>query len=98
MSISPAEQTEQLDAEQRVLVKADRDIEEGWQRIRKQEDRVLELRAGGHDISQAQQLAEVLKQTLAEWERHRVLIVQRIAYLQRQLAARQPEAGQQPEP
>jgi hypothetical protein len=93
MAISLAEQTEQLDAEQRLLVKADRDIEEGCERIRKQEDRVRELHAGGHATGQAERLVHVLKQTLTEWERHRVLIAQRVAYLQRQVAAGQPEAG-----
>jgi hypothetical protein len=29
----------------------------------------------------------VLKQTVVEWERHRVLIAERIAYLQRRMAA-----------
>lgn len=98
MTISVADQTEQLDAEQRLLVKADRDIEEGCQRIRKQEDRVRELHAGGHDTGQAERLVDVFKQTLTEWERHRVLIAQRVAYLQRQLAAGKPDAGQWPEP
>ncbi|MFK4382342.1 MULTISPECIES: hypothetical protein [unclassified Bradyrhizobium] len=91
MAIS--EQAQQLGVEQRLLVKADRDIEEGSQRIRKQEDRVRELRAGGHDTREAERLVDVFKQNLAEWERHRVLIAQRITYLQRQLAAEQPEAG-----
>ncbi|MHB0768349.1 hypothetical protein [Bradyrhizobium sp. 5.13L] len=93
MAISLAERSQQLDAEQRLLVKADRDIEEGCQRIRKQEDRVREFLACGHDTDQAQQLVELLKKTLIEWQRHRVLIAQRVTYLQRQLAAGRPEAG-----
>lgn len=93
MAISRADQTEQLDAEQRLLVKADRDIEEGCQRIREQEARVRELQAGGHDTEQAQQLVELLKGTLIEWQRHRVLIAQRVTYLQRRLAAGRSEAG-----
>ncbi|MCP3389093.1 hypothetical protein NLM27_09935 [Bradyrhizobium sp. CCGB12] len=93
MAISVAENARLLDAEQRLLVKADQDIEEGWQRIRDQEDRVRELQVGGHDTRQAQRLVDLLKQTLIEWERHRVLIAQRVNYLQQQVAAGKLEAG-----
>ncbi|SCB50582.1 hypothetical protein GA0061098_1014183 [Bradyrhizobium shewense] len=85
MAISLAERTAQLDAEQNLLVKADRDIEEGWQRIRDQEDRVRELMAGGHDVRQAERFVELLKQTLIEWERHRTLIEQRVRYLRQEV-------------
>ena len=85
MAISLAERAEQLDAERRLLVKADQDIEEGWLRIRNQEDRVRELMAGGHDARQAERLVQLLKQTLIEWERHRTLIVQRVTYLEREV-------------
>jgi hypothetical protein len=87
MAMSLAERTAQLNAEQRLLVKADRDIEEGWQRIRDQEDRVRELMAGGHDTRQAERLVDLLKQTLVEWERHRILIAQRVTYLQQEVEA-----------
>ncbi|MCA1497865.1 MULTISPECIES: hypothetical protein [Bradyrhizobium] len=89
MAISLAERTAQLDAEQRLLVKAEQDIESGWQRVRNQEDRVRELMAGGHDTCQAERLVDLLKQTLVEWERHRTLIEQRVAFLQREV---NPEA------
>ncbi|MGY4623946.1 hypothetical protein [Bradyrhizobium sp. USDA 4486] len=85
MAISLAERTAQLNAEQSLLVKADHDIEEGWQRIRDQEERVRELIAGGHDTRQAERLVQLLRQTLVEWERHRVLIEERVAYLQREV-------------
>ncbi|WP_439405441.1 hypothetical protein ACNJX9_29145 [Bradyrhizobium sp. DASA03076] len=85
MAISLADRTEQLHAEQRLLVKADADINEGWLRIRNQEDLVRELRAGGHDSRQAERLVELLKQTLVEWERHRTLVVQRVNYLQSEI-------------
>lgn len=87
MAIIVANWTEQLDAEQRLLVKADKDIEVGCQRIRNQEDRVRELSAGGHNTEQAERLVELLKQTLLEWERHRVLIEQRVTYLRQQVEA-----------
>ncbi|MEY9185499.1 hypothetical protein ABIG06_007052 [Bradyrhizobium sp. USDA 326] len=87
MAISLAERTAQLDAEQRLLVKADQDLDEGRQRIRDQEDRVRELMTGGHDTQQAERLVSLLKQTLVEWERHRVLIAQRVAYLRQEVEA-----------
>ncbi|MHC4047677.1 hypothetical protein [Bradyrhizobium sp. 23AC] len=90
MAIFLAERTAQLNAEQNLLVKADQDIEEGWQRIRNQEDRVRELMAGGHDTRQAERLVDLLKQTLIEWERHRVLIEQRVEYLRQEVAAGPP--------
>jgi hypothetical protein len=93
MAISLAERTEQLRVEQRLLVKADADIDEGWQRIRDQEDRVRELQAGGHDIRQAERLVGLLKQTLVEWERHRTLIQQRVIYLQGEVYPTPPAAG-----
>lgn len=87
MAMSLAERTEQLNAEQRLLEKADQDIDDGWQRIRDQEDRVRELMAGGRDARQAQRLVDLLKQTLIEWERHRVLIEQRVRYLRQHVEA-----------
>ena len=87
MAISLAERTAQLDTEQNLLVKADKDIEEGWKRIRDQEDRVRELMAGGHDTRQAERLVNLLRQTVVEWERHRVLIEQRVEYLRHEVAA-----------
>ncbi|MBR0995086.1 hypothetical protein JQ580_30695 [Bradyrhizobium japonicum] len=87
MAISLAERAAQLDAEQNLLVKADRDIEEGRRRIRNQEDRIRELMACGYDTSQAERLADLLRQTLVEWKRHRVLIAQRVEYLAQEVAA-----------
>ena len=87
MAISLAERTAQLDTEQNLLVKAEKDIEEGWKRIRDQEDRVRELMAGGHDTRQAERLVNLLRQTVVEWERHRVLIEQRVEYLRHEVAA-----------
>jgi hypothetical protein len=72
----------ELRAERALLRKADGDIEEGWRRLRNQQDLVFELQAGGHDTVQAEYLVLLLKQTLVEWERHRTLIEQRVAYLE----------------
>jgi hemerythrin superfamily protein len=74
-----------LRLEQQHLLKADADIDEGRQRVREQERRLARLKADDHDWQQAHRLVELLRQTLNEWEQHRVLIQQRIDYLQRQL-------------
>ena len=93
MAISLAEHTEQLHSEQRLLVKADQDIERGWQRVRDQEERVRDLEAGGHDTRQAEHLVNLLKQTLVEWERHRTLIEQHVIYLQQQVDPEPPASS-----
>lgn len=85
MAVSLAERRQQLRDERRLLKKADLDIDEGWQRIHRQEDRVRELQAGGHDCQQGERLVELLKQTLVEWERHRTLIVQRVNFLEQEV-------------
>lgn len=91
MAISLAERTLQLQAEERLLVKADQDIAQGSKRILDQEDRIRELTAAGHDCDQAQRLVELFKQTLIEWERHRALIEQRVTYLRHEAAPEPPE-------
>jgi hypothetical protein len=72
----------QLDAEKALLIKADHDIEDGRNRLRNQEDLLLSLQTAGHDTRQAEQLVQLLRRTLIEWERHRVLIEERVAYLE----------------
>jgi len=85
MAVSLAERRQQLRDERRLLEKADLDIDEGWRRIHRQEDRVRALQAGGHDCLQGERLVELLKQTLVEWERHRTLIVQRVNFLEHEV-------------
>jgi hypothetical protein len=82
MPINAAERAEKLESERAVLVRAESDIQNGWRRLHNQEDLIRELQAGGHDTRQAKRLLELLKDTLAEWERHRILIKQRVAYLE----------------
>jgi len=53
--------------------------------LRNQQDLLRELRAGGHDTKQAERLVGLMMQTLVEWERHRTLIVERVAYLEKEL-------------
>ena len=76
---------EQLQSEQRLLVKAESDLEEGWRRLRDQQDLLCWLQSAGHDTKQAERLVNLLKRTLVEWERHRSLIEQRVAYLEKEV-------------
>lgn len=85
MAAFPTDPAEQLKLEKMLLVKAARDIEEGWRRLRNQEQVLSDLQAGGHDSKQAERLVQLLQQTLVEWERHRVLIEERVNYLEGQV-------------
>jgi hypothetical protein len=82
MAALPTDRIGQLKAEKALLVKSEIDIEQGWKRLRNQQDLLSDLRAGGHDTRQAERLVQLLRQTLVEWERHRTLIVERVAYLE----------------
>lgn len=81
MATLPTDTAGQLRAEKALLIKAEKDIEEGWKRLRSQQHLLDDLQADGHDSRQAARLVQLLQQTLVEWERHRVLIEERIAYL-----------------
>jgi Arc/MetJ-type ribon-helix-helix transcriptional regulator len=83
MANALADRAELLRAERRLLLKADNDIEQGRQRLRNQEGLLLGLEAGGHDTEQAARLVDLMRTTLTEWERHRVLIEERVAYLEK---------------
>lgn len=77
-----AERDVELMSERRQLEKAELDIEQGWDRYRAQQDLVSSLQNGGHDTTQAERLANLLGETLMQWECHRDLIVQRITHLE----------------
>jgi hypothetical protein len=77
-----ADRAEELASEKALLVKSENDILRGRQRLHHQESLLLELQAEGHDTRQAERLVELLKATLVEWERHHVMIAERIAYLE----------------
>jgi chromosome segregation ATPase len=83
MQLTAKEKVLELEAERRQLRKAEADIEDGWSRLRSQQDLVDHLKASGMYSPQADRLIDLLKQTLIEWERHRTLIEQRIAYLEK---------------
>ena len=78
-----ANAAEELRREHDHLVKAEVGIEQGWGRLRNQQDLVHHMQNAGRDTRQAEQLVELMKHSLVEWERHRRLIEQRIAYLEK---------------
>jgi len=83
MAAFPSDPVGQLQAERALLIKSDNDIEEGRKRLLHQQQLLSDLKAGGHDIAQAERLVLLLEQTLDAWIRHRVLIEERVAYLER---------------
>ena len=78
--------TEELRAEQNLLAKAEVDIEQGWTRLRNQQDLLSHMQMTGKETREAERLVQLMKRTLLEWERHRRLIEQRVAYLQKAAA------------
>ena len=82
MAAFPADRAGQLQAEKTLLIKAETDIEEGWKRLRNQQDLLSQLQASGYDTTQAERLVRLLQETLVEWERHRTLIEERVTYLE----------------
>jgi hypothetical protein len=80
---------EELKSERGLLAKADRDIEQGWLRWRRQQQVVARFRVCGRPSQASDQLLAVTSQILVEWEKHRGLIAQRIAYLEARLSVRE---------
>lgn len=78
-----AELALELASEKRLLKKADADIEAGRDRLHSQEQRLNSLRNAGHNTTEAERLVGLMTDTLAQWERHRVLISERVDYLER---------------
>ena len=72
---------ERISMESAHLVQADRLIEEGRVRLLNQQNLVSDLCGRGHRIQEAQRLAELMAQSLVEWQRHRQLILQRLDLL-----------------
>lgn len=82
--MSTVHSAEELRLEQRLLSKAEVDIEQGWSRLRDQQELLEWLQATGGDTRQAERLVLLMKRTIVEWERHRTLIERRVAYLQKE--------------
>jgi hypothetical protein len=70
-----------LATEKRTLIKANRDIAEGEERIGRQIDLIGRLRDGGHSVD-AQALLQTLQETLQAWRGHREEILRTIARLE----------------
>jgi hypothetical protein len=79
------DRAEQLRIERAILLKADADIEKGWERLRNQQELLIALENAGNDTEQSARLVGLLQRTLVEWERHRILIQERIAYLEKEV-------------
>jgi len=72
----------ELESERLVLIKANKDIAEGEQRLCRQSQRLALLHRAGDDTRQALRLEQAFSVTLDEWKRHRELIERRIVYLE----------------
>ena len=81
------DRSQEIRTEMAVLRKADLDIRVGRARLLDQQNRLIELQARGCPTREAERLVELMQQTLLEWERHRALVVQRLAHLQNQAIA-----------
>lgn len=75
--------SKELARERGDLEKADRDIVEGTERLDQQRDLIARLAGQGHETVQARALLENYQQMLEMWRDHRVLILERIAILER---------------
>ncbi len=70
-----------LEAEEKHLAKAERDIADGEERIARQTAIAGRLQAGGQDAKAAEALLRTLRETLAVWKDHRDEILRTIARL-----------------
>jgi hypothetical protein len=72
----------EIDQEKLTLIKADKDISDAHERIRRQEEIVRELEMDGHDTQMARDLLVTLQTTLSAMLEHRELIILRIKSLE----------------
>lgn len=72
----------ELERERQALTKADTDIAEGQERMGRQVALIARMRLKEIDPGEGERLLALLGETLSQWEQHRVLIVERIAYLE----------------
>lgn len=76
----------ELEMEKRHLQLADADLAAGRARFSKQLALLASLQDSGHNSVEAERLADLLQDTLRQWEQHRALIAERLTYLENQLA------------
>ncbi len=72
----------ELAREREVLARADRDVLQGRLRVQAQDRLVSDLRSRGADVREAERLLRLMRETLHQWQQHRVLILQRVGYLE----------------
>jgi len=72
----------EIRAEERQLRKAEADIVAGRMRLRTQDRLLARLTDCGAATLEAERLVALMRDSLAEWERHRALIEQRLVYLE----------------
>jgi hypothetical protein len=70
-----------LQEERKHLAQADQDITDGERRVTEQILRIEEMEGRGEDTQRAREMLQTLEATLAEWYRHRQLILDEIAHL-----------------
>ena len=68
-----------LATEKAHLAQAERDIAQGEQRITRQMLLIDRMRRGGHDVSEAEKLLQMLRDTMAVWQTHREDILMELA-------------------
>jgi hypothetical protein len=73
----------ELEIERANLARSEEGIAAGEQRITEQIVRIERLRAGGHDMTDAERVLKALQNTLREWQTRRDGILKRIAHLER---------------
>ena len=71
----------EIRAEELQLRKANADVSAGQARVRNQECLLADIAEQSTAARQGERLVALLKGSLIEWERHRVLIEQRLTYL-----------------
>jgi hypothetical protein len=70
--------------ERATLLMAGRHIADGEDRLRRQRDLLYQMRIRKLDTCQGERLVDVLQATLEQWQLHRGMIIERLAYLEGQ--------------
>lgn len=84
--IEPTQLQAELEMEKRHLRIADDDLVAGRERLQRQEALLARMRTAGHQVDEGERLADLLRDTLDQWQQHRELIADRIVHLERAVA------------
>lgn len=88
----------EMRAEEDQLRRSHACISAGLRRLRQQEDLIRHLKAAARPAGEAERLGALMRDNLAQWERHRALIEQRLAYLRGRVGLAPPAAPPTPPP